>query len=118
MNKKTRQAVTCGLCGGFLNGLFGSGGGVVVVMLLRRIIADENKAHATSTLIIFIMSVGSLLLYLAGGRFKAGGVAHFLPGGVVGAVAGALWLKDINSDLLRRIFGGVIAASGVVMLLS
>lgn len=48
MNKKTRQAVTCGLCGGFLNGLFGSGGGVVVVMLLRHIIADENKAHATS----------------------------------------------------------------------
>lgn len=119
MNKKQKQqAAICGLLSGFLNGLFGSGGGVVVVMFLRNIIKDERKAHATSTLIILIMSTISLALYFFGGQFELGKAYMFLPGGALGAAAGALWLKNIDSDKLRKIFGGVIAASGVVMLLS
>lgn len=119
MKKQQRvKYVLCGLTAGFLNGLFGSGGGVIVVMFLRTIINDERRAHATSTLIILIMSLASLLLYYLGGSFKIGNSYMFLPGGALGAAAGALWLKSIDSEKLRRIFGGIIALSGVVMLFS
>jgi len=114
---KKGQLVLAGAVSGFLNGLFGSGGGVLAVMFLRKMLGDEKKAHASATLMILIMSVVSFLLYLKGESvdFKQG--LTFMPGGVVGAVAGSLFLKNIQSDTLRRIFGGVIALSGVVMLL-
>ena len=112
-----KQVVAAGIVSGFLNGLFGSGGGVLAVMFLRKIIGDERKAHASATLMILIMSIVSFVLYACGGSvdFKQG--FAFMPGGVLGAVAGAVFLKNIKGDVLRRVFGAVIAVSGVVMLI-
>jgi uncharacterized membrane protein YfcA len=106
-----------GIVSGFLNGLFGSGGGVLAVMFLRKMIGDERKAHATATLMILVMSIVSFALYALNGHveFKEG--LAFMPGGVVGALLGSAFLKNIKSDVLRRVFGGVIAVSGVVMLI-
>lgn len=119
MNKwKTAKPIICGLAAGFLNGLFGSGGGIIVIMFLRGMIKDERRAHATSTLIIFIMSLASLLLYYLGNKLELGESYMFLPGGALGAAAGAMWLKNIKAEKLRRIFGAAIAVSGVVMLFS
>jgi uncharacterized membrane protein YfcA len=44
----------------------------------------------------------SVLFYLGGGRFSLGEAAGFLPGGILGAVAGALLFRRLPARLLRR----------------
>ncbi len=113
VNKKT---VAAGLVCGVLNGLFGSGGGVLAVLFLRSVLGDERRAHASATLMILLMSIVSFGLYALGGRVDYETSLMLMPGGVAGAVAGSLFLKNIDSTVLKRIFGGLIAVSGAVML--
>jgi uncharacterized membrane protein YfcA len=84
-----KKLVAAGAVSGLLNGLFGSGGGVLAVMFLRGIIGDERKAHASATLMILIMSAVSLALYGSRGSVDFEQGLAFMPGGVVGALAGA-----------------------------
>lgn len=111
------EALAGAVCG-VLNGLFGSGGGVVAVMFLRKIIGDEKRAHATATLTMLLMSSVSLGLYAANGLVDWGSGLMFVPGGFVGALIGGTLLKKIEADKLKRLFGGVLCASGAVMLFS
>jgi len=116
-NKRARRLIAAGTVSGFLNGLFGSGGGVLAVMFLRKLTGDEKKAHASATLMILIMSVVSFALYLINGSVDVATGWTFIPGGVAGAVVGAIFLKKVNSEALRKIFGAVIVISGIVMLI-
>ena len=40
----------------------------------------------------------------------------FVPGGLIGAFVGTKWLKNMKNKQVRRLFGAVLAVSGVVML--
>ena len=117
-SKRTGQMVLAGLASGFLNGLFGSGGGVVAVLLLRPLIGDEKKAHASATMMILVLSLVSLSLYALYGQVPWSDGFRFIPGGLVGAVLGTRFLKNVKGDLLRRIFGAVLVLSGAVMLIA
>lgn len=117
MKKEKSKKLFAGITSGFLNGLFGSGGGVVAVMLLRNILQDEKKAHASATLMILIMSIVSLVFYGLYGHIDWGTGLSFVPGGIIGAVLGTRFLKNMQSDKLKRLFGLVLAVSGMVMLL-
>ncbi len=105
-----------GAVAGFLNGLFGSGAGVLAVAALRPFL-EERKAHATSTLSVLLMSTVSFGLYLLGGSVDLREGARFLIGGLLGAIVGAALLNRLSAQWLRRLFGGIVAVSGVVMLL-
>lgn len=102
---------------GFLNGLFGSGGGVVAVPCLEKSGAEPKKAHATSVALIFGLSVITAVAYLLGGRLDFGLAWRFIPYGLIGAVIGTFLLKKIPNSLLRRIFGIIIIAGAVRILL-
>ena len=117
MKKEKTKKLLAGVTSGFLNGLFGSGGGVVAVMFLRNILQDEKKAHASATLMILIMSVVSLVFYGLYGHIDWSTGFSFIPGGIIGSVLGTRFLKNMQSDKLKRLFGLVLAVSGVVMLL-
>lgn len=117
MKKEKSKKLFAGITSGFLNGLFGSGGGVVAVMFLRDILQDEKKAHASATLMILIMSVVSLVLYGIYGHIDWSAGLKFVPGGIVGALLGSRFLKNMKNDKLKRLFGLVLAVSGAVMLL-
>lgn len=96
---------------GFLNGLFGSGGGMAAVPLLRALGADDRKAHATSILVIAALSIFSIGMYLRGGDVRLTDAAVYLPGGLIGAAAGALLLRRLPLRWLRLIFSGVVLFS-------
>jgi len=113
-NDKLKKTMA-GITSGFLNGLFGSGGGVVAVMFLRNIIGDEKKAHASATLMILIMSTVSLIFYAIYGHVEWGMGFRFVPGGIIGAVLGTKFLKNMQSGKLKRLFGLVLVISGAVM---
>lgn len=115
--KETAKMAGGGIISGFFNGLFGSGGGVVAVMFLRSILNDEKKAHASATLMILIMSSVSLVFYAVYGHVDWQTGFKLVPGGIIGAVVGTSLLKNIKNNKLKRLFGLVLAVSGMVMLL-
>ncbi|MDE6729081.1 MAG: sulfite exporter TauE/SafE family protein [Oscillospiraceae bacterium] len=105
------------LCG-FLNGFFGSGGGVVAVPVLEKEDCDPNEAHATSVALIFILSLVTALFYGFTGNLDYAAAWKFIPWGVIGAISGAIFLKKIKAQLLKRIFGGIITIAAVRRLFS
>ena len=108
--KWTRAAVTGTLCG-LLNGLFGAGGGIAAVPLLRAGGLEQKKAHATSLAVISAVS------YLWSGAASFSEALPYLPGGFLGACAGALLMKKLSSNLLRRGFGALLIVAGIRLLL-
>jgi hypothetical protein len=112
---KTLHKIAIGLTAGILNGLFGSGGGVVAVPLLERSQIEQRKCHATSVVLIFVLSLVSAGMYALDGRLDASTALQFIPAGLVGALIGATLLKKVKNNLLRRIFGIIILISAVRM---
>jgi len=114
---KTKQKLITGLTAGVLNGLFGSGGGVVAVPLLERSQLEQRKCHATSVVLIFMLSLVSAGMYALGGHLDFTTAMEFIPAGLAGALVGSMLLKKVANDLLRRIFGIIILISAVRMLI-
>lgn len=101
---------------GLLNGFFGSGGGVVAVPILEKE-CSANEAHATSVALIFLLSLVTAVSYGISGELDYKGAFEYIPWGIIGAVSGAIFLKKIKSQWLKRIFGGVVTAAAVRMLI-
>jgi uncharacterized membrane protein YfcA len=116
-NAKRKILPVFGGIAGVLNGLFGSGGGVAAVPLLEAGGLPAKKAHATSVAAILIISVASVAAYGARGVLDVSATLPLIPWGILGAAVGAFLLNGINNDLLRRIFGIIIAVSALRILL-
>lgn len=112
----TRTAVTGAACG-LLNGLFGAGGGMAAVPLLKAGGLPQKKAHATSLAVILPLAAVSAAFYLLDGALSFREAVPYLPGGFLGACAGALLMKRIPSGVLRRVFGALLLIAGVRLLL-
>ena len=112
----TRAAVTGAACG-LLNGLFGAGGGMAAVPLLKAGGLPQKKAHATSLAVILPLAAVSAAFYLLDGALSFREAVPYLPGGFLGACAGALLMKRIPSGVLRRVFGALLLIGGVRLLL-
>lgn len=115
--KKWWKAAAAGLAAGILNGLFGSGGGMAALPVLKKSGLSVKEAHATSVLMMSVLTVLSAYLYLSTGRLVLGEAARFIPGGIAGGVLGALLFTKIKANALRKIFGGFVIFAAVKMLL-
>ena len=96
---------------GMLSGLFGSGGGVLAVPLLKNKGLSAEEAHATSLSITLPLAVLSGFLYRQAGAFTWRESLAYWPGGLAGALCGALLLPKIKAKWLRKIFGAVLLLS-------
>ena len=106
-----------GLVCGFLNGLFGSGGGIAAVPLLESTGIEARKSHATSVALIFAISLATTVAYMLNGQLDFSMAASYIPYGLIGAVVGSVILKKISNSPLRRIFGFIVLASAIRLLL-
>lgn len=98
---------------GFLNGLFGSGGGMVAVPLLKALGVEDRKSHATSILVIAVLSLFAIGMYLRMEGFSLPDAVVFLPGGLAGAAVGAILLKKLPLKWLRLLFSTMVLYSAV-----
>ena len=110
------RAAAAGLAGGLLNGAFGSGGGSAAVPILEWGGNDARKCHALSVAIMFFLSIVSTFGNIFLGYFPLETVKTLLPAGILGASVGAIALKKVDNDVLRRIFGALLIWSGGRML--
>lgn len=118
LSAHTRKTALGGVAAGFVNGLLGSGGGMLAVPALERAGLDARRAHASSIAVILPLSAMSAALYLSSGRVSLTDALPYLPGGVAGAVLGALLMRRISPVLLHRLFGGFALWAGLRLLLS
>lgn len=102
---------SAGVFVGFLNGLFGSGGGMAAVPLLKALGVEDRKSHATSILVISFLSLFSIGLYLHQGSISLTDAVVYLPGGLLGAAAGAVLLKRLPVRWIRLVFSAAVLFS-------
>ncbi len=105
------------LCGG-MNGFFGSGGGVIAVPVLEHDGCSPQQAHASSVALIFVLSLVTTAVYWMNGGLDFGTAWQYVPWGLMGAVAGSLFLRRISSVWLHRVFGMLIITAAVRSLVS
>ena len=110
--KKHLMGLVCGL----LNGMFGSGGGVAAVPMLEGSGLEAKKSHATSVALIFVLSIATTISYLMGDKLDFQMAWQYVPYGTAGAVIGAVLLKRMPNSMLRRVFGVIILAAAVRIL--
>ncbi|HHW46130.1 MAG TPA: sulfite exporter TauE/SafE family protein [Clostridiales bacterium] len=115
--KKSLFLTLGGLAVGIINGLLGAGGGMLAVPLLRGAGLNPKKAHANSVGIILPLSIFSSYLYLQSGRVNLQDALIYLPGGIIGALAGTWILSRISTPILRILFGIFIIFAGIRLLL-
>ena len=86
--------------------------------ILEKESSEPNEAHATSVALIFMLSLVTALFYGFAGNLDYKAAWRFVPWGVLGAISGAIFLKKIKSEWLKRIFGGIVTVAAVRMLFS
>ena len=97
MKEKSRKnllAAASGICIGFINGLLGAGGGIIAVPVLRRMGLERKQAHANAVAVMLPISVMSAVLYLMNGYVAVSDALPYIPGGIAGAVAAAMYLAQ------------------------
>ncbi|MBQ6380369.1 MAG: sulfite exporter TauE/SafE family protein [Clostridia bacterium] len=112
---KLKQGITGFIIGG-INALLGAGGGLVTVPYLTTQGLSQQQAQATSTFIILPLTIISTLLYGQQHLFSLREAAVFLPGGIIGAVLGGIFLGKIPAKPLKLIFSAFMLYAGVRLL--
>jgi uncharacterized membrane protein YfcA len=108
-----------GLVAGYFSGLIGIGGGVIIVPLLVYLLNFNQKTAQGTTLFMFLFPIGILGTY---NYYKAGFI-DFKTAGIiaitfiVGSYFGGKTLVQIDTKLIKQIFGGIIILIGFKMLL-
>lgn len=113
MLESTPAALIVGTVLGFLSGL-GIGGGSLLILWLTMVLGMDQAAARGINLLFFLPAAVTALAF----RWKQGAVdwKTVLPATTAGAVAAALcsWLgSGMDTDLLKKIFGGLLLMTGL-----
>ncbi|MBI3910504.1 MAG: sulfite exporter TauE/SafE family protein [Armatimonadetes bacterium] len=120
------MAVTCvviGLLAGMFNVLFGVGGGLIMVPGMTLLLAMRtHRAVGTSLAVVLPLAIFSVTKYLAVEKINQQWdwlpVIELAVGGVFGAMLGATLANTLRARHLRRLFGAVVIAVGIYLVLT
>jgi len=111
-------ATMIGILGGVLAGLFGVGGGLIMVpLLVGWLHLDQKTAHATSLAAVVPIAVAGTVGFAQSGNVDWLAAAYLLCGSVLGAFFGARNLRAFSIKYLHAVFGILLVASGLRLLL-
>jgi uncharacterized membrane protein YfcA len=107
-----------GFAAGIMSGLFGVGGGIVMVpMLVGFLGLSQHRAHATSLLAIIPIATVSAATFASSGRVDVPVAVSLLVGSLGGAPVGARVMARSGEGALRTLFGILISAVGLLLVL-
>lgn len=102
---KNGKNILIGFCAGIISGLFASGGGMLVTSALIHLLKlEDNKARATSVLVVLPMVITSVIFYYKSNYINWNIGIMCAIGGVVGGYVGAKLLKKLSKKILRITF--------------
>ena len=109
--------ILIGIARGVLGGM-GMGGGTLTIPLLTMLGGLKQHIAQAINLASFIpMAVIALILHFKNKLVKTQGVLFIIIPALVFSVISSLIIKNIDSDLLSRLFGGFLALLGVWILI-
>nr|MBO4518115.1 sulfite exporter TauE/SafE family protein [Clostridia bacterium] len=107
-----------GIAGGLLGGM-GMGGGTVLIPLLVIVLGvGQHLAQAVNLISFVPMAIVALIIHAKNRLVKASGLWIIILSGLVSCTAGCFIAREINADLLRRIFGGFLTVLSVFQVCS
>ncbi|MGH9167547.1 MAG: sulfite exporter TauE/SafE family protein [Acidimicrobiia bacterium] len=107
-----------GLVAGVVSGLLGVGGGIVMVPLMAGVLSfRQHVAHATSLAAIVVIALSGALGFGLAGQVDLRMAALILVGGLLGAYLGARSMHRVSERTLKLVFGGLLVAVGVRMVI-
>lgn len=102
-----------GLLLGFLAGL-GIGGGSLLMLWLTLVLQLQYPTARAVNLLFFLAAAGSVCLYrLKQGRFRFQALLPAILGGCIAAAAFSWLGKQINLELLKKLFGILLLFTGL-----
>jgi uncharacterized membrane protein YfcA len=105
-----------GVIAGVSSGLAGIGGGVIMVPAMALIFGFEQQlAQGTSTLAIIFTAMAGTRVNIRNRRIDLRTAVLLGLGGAVTGFIGAWLAGQVDSDQLRRYFGGFVLISGIRM---
>ena len=116
---QTMAWVVLGLAAGLASGLVGVGGGIVLVPAMVFFFGlTQHQAQGTS-LAVLVPPIGILAAwtYYRQGHVQLRMAVFICLGFVLGGLLGARLATQVSSPVLTRVFGGVLTAVGLRMLL-
>lgn len=97
---------------GFLSGVLGSlgvGGGGVLIVFLTFFLSFQREAAAFTNLLFFIpIALFSTIIYTKQKQIEFKKVLFLVPTGLIGSAVGVYLSNVIETDILTKIFGGIL----------
>lgn len=95
----------------------GVGGGGLLVLWLTFVAGTEQLAAQGVNILFYICaSAASLIVHIRKRKLPVAAVLVIALTGAAGAVGGCIVADALDAGLLRRLFGGLLAAAGAVVL--
>ena len=110
-------SVLMGLVFGFSAGL-GLGGGSLLMMWLTLVVGADHLTARAINLMFFIVAAGSVCIFRLKNRSLS--IKPILPAIIAGCIAAGLFSfigQNIDTQILRKIFGGLLLFTGTKELL-
>lgn len=109
----TVVAILVGLATGIISG-FGIGGGSLLVLYLTAVVGIEQYAASGINLLYFLACApAALVSHIRGKRVVWSAVVWCTLAGLLTSAAAAYVASLVETDLLRRLFGGLLLYIGV-----
>ncbi len=111
--------VLIGMGAGLFSGLLGIGGGFIVVPAMALLLGvDQQTAQGTALAIIAAIALAGTVNNVRAGLVSLRGIWWIALPAMAASAAGATVANALPEDVLRRIFGALVAIVAVYMLRS
>lgn len=97
-----------------LSGMGVGSGGLLVIYLSLAENVPQLTAQGINLLFFLFASSASLLVHILKRKIYIGAIAVMSLFGIFGSVFGSLVATNLPSDLLRKLFGGMLVISGIL----
>ena len=102
---------------GIINSLLGACGGILSVAALKKDGLQQRDAHANAVALILPITIVSSCYYLINNYVNIAQTIVFIPGGIIGAIAGGFLMTKIPQKILKKIFAVLVIWAGIRMII-
>ena len=107
-------AAFIGLVAGVTSGLFGVGGGIVMVPAMFYLLkVDIKTAIGTSLVVIIPTAIAGALKHHDLNNINWRVAGSLAPLAVAGGFLGAYWAGQLDANVLKKLFGGLLVLAGL-----
>lgn len=106
-------AILGGLISGVLGALGMGGGGVLIIYLTVFACVDQMTAQGINLLFFIPCAIVAVIIHTKNKLIKWKAVLPIILGGIPGVVLGSFLAGKFGSDMLSKIFGGLLILLGI-----